>query len=32
MVFIDHNGKRPEFNQKSIFKEDGSFNGIVMYG
>lgn len=32
MIFIDHNGKRPEFTQKSIFKEDGSFNGIVMYG
>ena len=32
MVFIDHNGNRPEFTQKSIFKDDGSFNGIVMYG
>ena len=32
LIFIDHNGKRPEFNQKSVFKDDGSFNGIVMYG
>lgn len=31
-IFVDHNGNRPEFNQKSAFKEDGSFNGIVMYG
>jgi hypothetical protein len=32
MVFIDHNGKHPNFNQKSAFKDDGTFNGIIMYG